>query len=89
VLYLDVALFDVYVGLAVLAHRTELHQVAVWYVLVYGEEHVQVADNVVVLGVDGMAPVDHGVGSGPLLGEVHYGLGLVTLYDVGDELPVQ
>src|ERR671913_30857 len=89
VLYLDVALFDVYVGLAVLAHRTELHQVAVWHILVYGEEHVQVADNVVVLGVDGMAPVDHGVGSGPLLGEVHYGLGLVALYDVGDEFPVQ
>jgi hypothetical protein len=61
----------------------------VWHILAYGEEYVQVADNVVVLGVDGMAPVDHGVGSGPLLGEVHYGLGLVTLYDVGDELPVQ
>src|SRR5215213_180820 len=89
VLYLDVALFDVYVGLAVLAHRAELHQVAVWHVLVYGEEHVQVADNVVVLGVDGMPPVDHGVGSGPLLGEVHDGLGLVALHDLGDELPVK
>ena len=89
VLYLDVALFDVYVGLAVLAHRAELHQVAVGHVLVYGEEHVQVADNVVVLGVDGMAPVDHGVGRRPLLGEVHDGLGLVALHDVGDELPVK
>src|SRR5215213_9452201 len=89
VLYLDVALFDVYVGLAVLAHRAELHQVAVWHVLVYGEEHVQVADNVVVLGVDGMPPVDHGVGRRPLLGEVHDGFGLVALHDVGDELPVK
>src|SRR5215210_2519507 len=89
VLYLDVALFDVYVGLAVLAHRAELHQVAVGHVLVYGEEHVQVADNVVVLGVDGMAPVDHRVGRRPLLGEVHDGLGMVALHDVGDELPVQ
>src|SRR5215204_5053592 len=89
VLDLDVALFDVYVGLAVLTHRAELHQVAVGHVLAYGIEHVQVADNVVVLGVDGMAPVDHGVGSGPLLGEVHDGLGLVALHDLGDELPVK
>src|SRR5215210_408041 len=62
---------------------------AVRRVLVYGEEHVQVADNVVVLGVDGMAPVDHGVGRRPLLGEVHDGLGLVALHDVRDELPVK
>jgi hypothetical protein len=89
VLDLDVALFDVYVGLAVLAHRAELHQMAVGRVLVYGEEHVQVADNVVVLSIDGMAPVDHGVGRRPLLGEVHDSLGLVALHDVGDELPVK
>src|SRR5918999_2765935 len=62
---------------------------AVRRVLVYGEEHVQVADDVVVLGVDGMTPVDHRVGRRPLLGEVHDGLGLVALHDLGDELPVQ
>src|SRR5215211_3790026 len=89
VLDLDVALFDVYVGLAILSHRAELHQVAVGHVLVYGEEHVQVADDVVVLGVDGVAPVDHRVGRGPLLGEVHDSVRLVALYDLGDELPVQ
>src|SRR5215216_6400623 len=89
VLDLDVALFDVYVGLAVLTHRAELHQVAVGHVLAYGIEHVQVADNVVVLGVDGMAPVDHGVGCRPLLGEVHDGLWLVAPDNLGEELPVK
>src|SRR5688500_11216549 len=36
-----------------------------------------------------MAAVDHGVGSSPLLGEVHDGLGLVALHDLGEELPVK
>ena len=62
---------------------------AIRYELVDGEEDVQVADDVVVLGVDGVAAIYHGIRSGALLGEMHYGLWLVTLYYLRDELPVK
>ena len=52
VLDLDVALLDVDVGLAVLAHRPELDQVAVGDVVADREEQVEVADHVRVLGLD-------------------------------------
>src|ERR687884_800819 len=62
---------------------------AIGHELVDREQHVEGADDVVVLGVDGVATVDHGVWSRPLLGEVNYGLGLVASYDLGEELPIQ
>jgi hypothetical protein len=86
---LDVALFDVDVGLPVLAHRAELDEVTVRHVLVDREEHVEVADDVVVLRVDRVAPIDHRVGRSPLLGVVHDRVRLVAREDFGDELPVQ
>ena len=52
VLDLDVALLDVDLGLAVLAHRPELDQVAVGDVVADREEQVEVADHVRVLGLD-------------------------------------
>ena len=75
----DVALFDVDVGRAVLAHGAQLDQVAVGGELADGEEHVEGADDVVDLGEDGVLAVDHRVGRGALLGEVHDGVGLERL----------
>jgi hypothetical protein len=75
VLDLDVALFDVDVGRAVLAHRPELHEVAVGHVLAQREEQVQRADDVVALGLDRVAAGDHRVRRGGLLGVVHDALG--------------
>src|ERR671917_689498 len=86
---LDVALFDVYVGRAVLAHRAELDEMALRRELVDREEHVEGAYHVVVLRVDRVPPVDHRVGRRTLLGVVHDGIRLVALHDIGDELPVQ
>ena len=40
-----------------------------------GVHEVQRADDIVHLGVDRVLPVDHGVRSGPLLAEVHNGVG--------------
>src|SRR3712207_6294553 len=57
--------------------------------LVDRKEHVEGADHVVVLGVDRMPPIDHRVGSGALLGEVDKSVRLMTLHDLGDELPIQ
>ena len=59
----DVALFDVDVRRAALAHRPELHQVAVRRLLADREQQVERADDVVDLGEDGVLPVDHRVGA--------------------------
>ncbi len=71
VLDLDPAFFDVDVRRAVRAHRPELDQVDVRIDLGDRVQHVQRADDVVDLGVDGVLAVDHRVRRGPLLGEVH------------------
>ncbi len=76
---LDEALFDVDVGGAVLPHGPELHEVDRRVTLGDGVEQVERAHHVVDLGVDGMGPVDHGVGRAALLGEVDDGLGLEAL----------
>ena len=76
---LDEALFDVDVGIAVLAHRPELHEVDRAVLLGDGVEQVERAHHVVDLGVDGVGPVDHRVRRTALLGEVHDGLGLEAL----------
>ena len=59
VLDLDEPLLDVDVGRAVLAHRAELHEVAVGHQLADGEEQVQRADHVRVLGLDRVAAGAH------------------------------
>ncbi len=76
---LDEALFDVDVGGAVLPHGAELHEVDGGIALGDGVEQVERPHHVVDLGVDGVGPVDHGVGGAALLGEVHDGLGLEAL----------
>src|SRR3990170_450192 len=89
VLDLNKALFNVDVGRAVLAHRAELDEVACRGELLQREEYVEVADNVVVLRVKRVPPVDHRVGRGALLGEVDDCLRAMALHDAGEELPVQ
>ena len=46
---------------------------------------VEGAHHVVDLGVDGVGPVDHGVGGAALLGEVHDGVGLEAVEQGLDE----
>ncbi len=81
VLDLDVALLDVDVGLAVLAHRPELDQVAVGDVVADREEQVEVADHVGVLGLDRLLARGHRVGRRGLLAVVDDRLGA----DLGDD----
>ena len=85
VLQVQPALLDVDVRRAVLAHRAQLDQVDVGVGLGDREQHVQVPDHVVLLGVHRVRPVDHRVRRGPLLGEVDHGLGLEVPDDVVGE----
>ena len=55
----QVALFDVDVGRPVLAHRAELDQVRLGADVADGEQDVEVADDVVRLGVRRVPDVDH------------------------------
>ena len=73
---LDEPFFDVDVGIPVLAHGPQLDEVDLGVDLGDGVHEVQRADDVVHLGVDRVLTVDHGVGGGPLLAEVHDGIGL-------------
>ena len=75
VLDLDVALLDIDVGLAVLAHRPELDQVALGDVVADREEQVEVADHVGVLGLDRGLARGHRVGRRGLLAVVDDRLG--------------
>mmetsp|Transcript_12276 Transcript_12276/g.26479 ORF Transcript_12276/g.26479 Transcript_12276/m.26479 type:complete len:333 (-) Transcript_12276:430-1428(-) len=84
----DEALLDVDVGGAVLAHGAELHEVAVGLDLLDGKQHVDSSHNVVGLGVHGPLAVDHGVGGGALLPEVHHGIGAEVAEGLAKELPV-
>ena len=54
-----------------------------------GKERVECADDVVVLCVDGVVPIDHGVRSRALLPEVHQCIGRESLEGLGEELEVQ
>src|SRR3989440_1661136 len=69
----DVALFDVNVGGAVLAHGAQLDEVTIRQKFANGEKNVQCSDDVVHLGEDGVLAVDHRVGSRALLGEMDHG----------------
>ena len=73
---LDEPLFDVDVGVPVLPHGPELHEVDVRVRLLNGVHDVEVPDDIVDLGVDRMLAVDHGVRSRALLTEVHDGVRL-------------
>ena len=68
----DVAFFDIDIGSAVLAHRPQLHQVAVGPELPQREQQVQRSDHVVDLREDRVLAVDHGIRRGALFGEVHH-----------------
>ena len=81
VLDVDVALFDVDVGRAVLAHRPELHEVGVRDVVAHREQEVQVADHVGLLGLDGGLEALHRVRRRGLLAVVDDRLGL----EAGDD----
>src|SRR5215213_6426809 len=82
VLDLDVALLDVDVGLAVLAHRPELDQMGVGDVVAHREQQVEVADHVGLLGFHRALTGEHRERRRCLLAVVddHLGLGL------GDDL---
>ena len=73
---LDEPFLNVDVGVAVLPHCPQLDEVNVGVGLLNGVHHVQVADDVVDLGVDRVLAVDHGIGGGTLLAEVDDGVGL-------------
>ena len=68
---LEVALFDVDVRRAVLAHRAELHQVTIGGERLDREEHVQRVHHVVRLGEDRVLAVLHGVRRRRHLAVVH------------------
>ena len=72
---LDVALFDVDVGRAVLAHRAELDDVAVGHVLAHGEHQVERADHVGLLREDGVMARLHRERRRRLLGVVDHHVG--------------
>mmetsp|Transcript_38901 Transcript_38901/g.110107 ORF Transcript_38901/g.110107 Transcript_38901/m.110107 type:complete len:231 (+) Transcript_38901:767-1459(+) len=84
----EVALLDVNVGGAVLPHGAELHQVAVRADFLDSVHDVDVADDVVVLGEDGVGAVNHGVGGAALLSEVHNVLWLEALEGLLQEVKV-
>ena len=88
VLDLDVALLDVDLGLAVLAHRPELDQVAVGHVVADREEQVEVADHVRVLGLDRLLARGHRVGRRGLLAVVDDRLGAGLGDDAVEEVAV-
>ena len=88
VLDLEPAFLDVDVGGAVLAHRPQLDQVDARVRLRDRVQHVEVADHVVGLRVDGVLPVDHRVRRGPLLAEVDDGVGLELADHLVGELRV-
>ena len=68
----DVALFDVNVGGAVLAHGAQLDQVAIGEVVAQHVEQVEVAQHVVGLGQHGVLTVDHREGGRALFTEVNH-----------------
>ena len=82
---LDVPLFDVDVGCAVLPHRPELHQVDRRVDLGDRVQQVERADDIVDLCVHAVLAVDHGVGRAALLGEVHDGVRPETPHHVVHE----
>jgi hypothetical protein len=84
----DETLLDVDVGRAILAHRPELDQVAVRHELLDRKHHVDVADHVVVLREHRALAINHGVGGGPLLAEVHDRVGAEGGDGLRQELPV-
>ena len=84
----DVALLDVDVGRSVLAHRAQLDQVAVGLDLLDGEQHIDGADDIVLLRVHRALPVDHRVGSAALLAKVHDGVGVELAECLPEELEV-
>src|SRR4029077_20483483 len=68
----DVALFDINIGRAVLAHGSQLDEVTVRQEFADGEKHVQCSDDVVDLAEYGMLPVDHRIGSRALFREMDH-----------------
>ena len=81
----QVALLDVDVRRPVLAHRPELDEVAVRRAVADGEHDVEVADDVVGLGVRGVPDVDHRVGRRGLLAVVDDRVGAEPVDDRFDE----
>jgi len=70
----DIALFDVDIGRAILAHGAEFDEVAVGGVFGDGIEQIEGPDDVISLGVDGVAAVNHRVRSTALLTKMHDGV---------------
>src|ERR1700722_76166 len=84
----DVAFFDIDVRRAVLAHGPKFDQMAIRLKFTKSKKKIQSSDHVVRLGKDGMALVDHRIGSRALFGEMNNGFGLKTFDHRGQEFVV-
>src|SRR5579863_202253 len=89
VLNADIAFFNVDIRRPVFAHGPQLDQVAVGLKFLDGEQYVEGSDDIVYLAKDGVAAVDHGVRSGPLLGEMDHRLRRKLLHDFSQEFIVE
>ena len=72
----NIPLFDVDIGRTILTHCTQLDQVAIGHVVSHRVEHVEVAKDIIRLGIDGVTAVDHRVGRSTLLAIVDDRFGL-------------
>ena len=84
----DVSLLNVNVRGSVLSHRPELDQMAIGLDLLDRKQHVDGADDVVGLCVDGALAVNHGVGSAALLAKVDDRVGIELAERLSEELEV-
>ena len=76
VLNLNVSLLNVDIRSSVLSHGSKLDKVAIGGQLLDSVENIDCTNNVVLLGVHGPGPVNHGVGRRALLSKVNDGLRL-------------
>src|SRR5260370_42546143 len=74
VLNFNKAFFDVNVGGSILAHGSELHQMAVEPEFFHGPQHIESSADIVHLGKQAAVVVNHEITRGRLLGIVHIGV---------------
>ena len=76
-------------GVPLLSHRPELDEMAIRHVVTKGEEDVQRAEHIVVLGEQGVFAIKHRERSGRLLCKVHDGVRHVALEHGRQEVPIE
>ena len=70
----DVAFFDVDIRSAVLAHRTQLDEVAIGLEFAQREQQIERPHDIVDLGENRMFAVDHRIRSRTLFGKMHHSI---------------